>query len=273
VARGLNASRLKDLRSIGVDEFSYRKRHRYITVVVDHEKRRVVWACEGHGAQALRRFFGELGAEGCARLATVTLDLAAGYAQAVREAAPNATISYDCFHVQGLASKAVDEVRRAEVREAESPEDKRAVKSSRFSLLRSPWNLTLRDEQKLREIEDGNRRLYRAYLLKEALRAALADTNPTRAMGSLREWLAWASRSALKPFVRTARTIRQHLAGVAAYLASRMTSGLVEGINNKLRVVARRAYGFHSADALIAMLYLTCGGIPLSPPLPSPTPV
>lgn len=272
VARNVDPGRLKDLRSIGVDEFSYRKRHRYITIVVDHETKRVVWASEGHGAEVLRRFFKELGPEGCSKIATVTLDLAAGFTKAVREGLPNAVISYDCFHVQALAGAAVDEVRRTEVRNAQEPEGARAIKRSRFALLRSSWNLTRRDKEKLSTIQATNQRLYRAYLLKESLRDALGELDPERAIGQVREWLSWASRSALKPFVRTARTIRKHIAGVATYLASRMTNGFTEGVNNKLRVVARRAYGFHSAEALIAMLFLTCGGIPLSPPLPSPTP-
>src|SRR5690606_13120691 len=99
---------------------------------------------------------------------------------------------------------------------------------------------------------------YRAYLLKESL-----------ARGRLLlDWLAWAARSKLKPFVRTARTIRKHFDGVLAYVRLRLTNGLVEGLNNKLRVIARRAYGFHGPEPLIAMLHLCCGGITLDPPLP-----
>jgi transposase len=271
VARGLDPGRLQDLRLIGVDEFSYRKRHRYITLVVDHERRRVVWAAKGHGAEVLERFFEDLGPQGRAKVSTVTLDLAAGFTKAVKEAVPQATISYDRFHVQQLASVAVDEVRRAEVRGAPDEESGAEIKNSRYALLRNPWNLTRRDGQKLQVIQSTNRRLYRAYLLKEALRDALDCLTPGRAMTKVREWLGWASRSKLKPFVRAAKTIRTHLAGVAAYLLSRLTNGLTEGINNRLRMIARRAFGFHSPASLIAKLFLHCGGIRLSPPLPAPT--
>ena len=113
--------------------------------------------------------------------------------------------------------------------------------------------------------------LYRAYLLKEALAEALSSLRPEHAMRKLDEWLAWASRSRLPPFVRVARTIRKHHDGIQAYLALRLTNGFTEGINNRIRMIARRAFGFHSPEALIAMIFLTCGGIELHPVLPKPT--
>lgn len=100
---------------------------------------------------------------------------------------------------------------------------------------------------------------------------ALDYLQPWRARKAITEWLAWASRSRLKPFVKVARTIRRHLAGILAYIKDRLTNGLVEGINNRIRVIARRAYGFHSPNSITTMLYLCCSGIELAPPLPQPT--
>jgi len=273
VARCLDPERLKGLRTIGVDEFGYRKRHRYLTLVVDHEKKRVIWTGKGRSADVLKEFFDLLGPEGRQSIATVTVDLAGSYTKAIKESVPSATICYDRFHVQKLASEAVDEVRRAEVNQAEDAAVGQDLKHSRFALLRNPWNLTKKDSEKLSVIQATNLRLYRAYLLKEALRDSLDCLHPEKAMGKLRQWLAWASRSKLKPFVRAAKTVRKHLAGVAAYLLSRLTNGFTEGINNRIRVIARRAYGFHSAEALAAKIFLNCGGIQLEPALPSPTPV
>jgi transposase len=273
VKRCLDPARLKGLRTIGVDEFSYRKRHRYLTLVVDHEKKRVVWTGQGRSAEVLKGFFDLLGPEGRASIATVTVDLAGSFTKAITDAVPKATICYDRFHVQKLASEAVDQVRRAEVNQAEDADSGKEIKHSRFALLRNPWNLTKKDEEKLSVIQDTNQRLYRAYLLKEALRDALDCPHPESAMRKLREWLAWACRSQLKPFVRVAKTVRTHLSGVAAYLLSRLTNGFTEGINNKIRMIARRAFGFHSAEALSSMIFLNCGGIQLEPALPSPTPV
>jgi transposase len=270
VARRLDPSRLEGLRRIGVDEFSYRKRHRYLTTVVDHDRRRVVWAAAGRSAATLGAFFEELGEERCAQLECVTMDMAGGYIKAVEERLPEAQIVFDRFHVQRLASDALDAVRREQLREIRGTDEGRALFRSRFALLKNPWNLTREQKQKLSEVQRTNVPLYRAYLLKETLAQALDYKQPARAERALREWLAWASRSKLPPFVKAARTIRKHFDRILAYVRERLTNGIVEGINNKLRMIARRAYGFHSPPPLIAMLYLCCSGIKLDPPLPRP---
>ena len=269
VARRLAPDRLEGLRCIGVDEFSYRKRHHYLTVVVDHDRRRVVWAAEGRSSEVLASFFAELGPNRCAGIQTVTMDMAAGYRKAVESCLPGAEIVYDRFHVQRLASDALDQVRRALFRELAGTDEAQAVKKSRFALLKNPWHLTPPESEKLSTIQQTNQRLYRAYLLKESLAAALDYRQVARARRALEHWLSWASRSRLKPFARVARTIRKHLDGILAYVRTRLTNGFTEGTNNKLRMVARRAFGFHSPQPLIAMLFLTCGGIQLNPPLPT----
>lgn len=262
---------LSNLRRIGIDEFSYRKRHHYVTVVVDHDTRRVVWAAPGRGADTLKEFFAKLGPEGVARLETATVDMAGGYLKALREAAPHVEVVFDRFHVQRLASEAVDAVRRALWQKLKGTASGTSIKKTRFVLLKSPENLTSRERERLAEIQQTNRPLYRAYLLKEALVDVFEHHDPRRARRALDAWLAWAQRSKLAPFVKVARTIRQHAQGVLAYFTERLTNGVVEGINARLRMIARRAYGFHSAWALIAMVRLCCGGIALNPPLPRPT--
>jgi transposase len=270
-ARRLDPARLDGLRRIGVDEFSYRKRHRYLTTVVDHDRRRVVWAAAGRSAETLAAFFDALGEERCAELECVTMDMAGGYIKAVEERLPAVQIVFDRFHVQRLASDALDTVRREQLRELRGSESGRELFRSRFALLKNPWNLTRKDQQKLSEVQRTNGPLYRAYLLKETLAQALDYKQPGRAERALREWLAWASRSKLPPFVKAARTIRKHFDRILAYVRERLTNGIVEGFNNKLRMIARRAFGFHSPPPLIAMLFLCCGGITLDPPLPAPT--
>lgn len=270
VERRLDPDRLKGLRRIGIDEFSYKKRHHYLTIVVDHDRQRVVWAGEGRSAEALAPFFDALGAEGCQAIELVTIDLSAAYTKAAREALPSAEIVYDRFHVQRLVSNALDEVRRELVRElATDPDQARAIKRTRFVLLMNPWNLSRAQRRKLSEVQQTNQRLYRAYLLKETLAQALDYRQPWRAERALRDWLAWASRSRLQPFVKAARTIRKHLDGILAYIRTRLSNGVVEGLNNRIRMIARRAYGFHSHQALVAMIFLNCGGIQLAPPLPT----
>jgi transposase len=173
VARNLDPTRLEGLRDIGVDEFSYRKRHRYLTTVVDHDRRRVVWAAPGRSSDTLGAFFDEMGEERCAKIECVTMDMAGGYIKAVEERLPEAQIVFDRFHVQRLASDALDEVRRAQLREIRGTDEGRELFKSRFALLKNPWNLDRKEKQKLHELQQTNAPIYRAYLLKETLAQAL----------------------------------------------------------------------------------------------------
>ena len=268
VARRLDRTRFLKLKRIGIDEFSYRKRHRYLTVVVDHDARRVVWASEGRSAETLGAFFQQLGPGGCARIELATVDLASSWQKALAAWVPHARVVFDRFHVERLAADAVDEVRRAEQRRLD-PKDAKALKGTRHALLRHPARLKPGEARRLKTLRRENRALDRAYELKEYLATILERVTPEDAPELLEEWLEWAARSRLEPFVKLGRTIRKHAEGILAYLDTRMTNGPVEGINNKLRVIARRAYGFHSPRPLISMLFLCCGGIELAPPLPT----
>jgi transposase len=268
VAERIRDARLSGLRAIGLDEFSYRKRHRYLTVVVDHDRGEVVWAAKGRGADALAQLFEHRGEDGCAAIEAVTMDMAGGYKKALREHLSHVRVVFDRFHVQRLASDAVDAVRRSEVRGAEDQATARVSKRSRYALLKSPWNMSRGEHHKLADIQVNNKRLFRARLPGDTLADALAYRQPKRAGEALEQWLAWASRSKLQAFVRLARTIRTHKPGILAYINDRLTNDSLEGINNRLRTIARRAYGFHSAESLISRLFLGAGGIELDPPLP-----
>jgi transposase len=270
VARRGPRDLLDGLTHIGVDELSYRRHHEYITVVVDHGTGRVVWAARGKNADTLRAFFAELGPERCGELEAVTIDMSAAYIAAVTEASPKAKVIFDKFHVQRLAHDALDQVRRSEVRESRDPEVKRALKHSRFALQKNPWNLNDIEHQKVSEVQRTNRALYRAYLLKESLAAILARRQPNVARRKLLEWADWGTRSQLAPFARAAKTVRRHLEGIVAYIASGLTNARSEGMNGKARAITRRSYGFHSASSLIAMLFLCCTGMVLSPVIKIP---
>ena len=256
---------LDDLTHIGVDEISYRKHHEYVTVVVDHVRGKIVWASKGKNADTLKAFFTELGAARLAKLQAVTIDMSGAYIKAVTEAAPHAQIIFDRFHVQRLAHDALDRVRRAEVREVATPDAGAALKRTRWALHKNPWNLTGIERDKLTALPAANRRLFRAYLLKEALAAILDGRQVHVARRKLGEWTMWAAHSQLKPFRKLATTIRGHLEGILAYVSSRLSNGRTEALNGKARTITRRAYGLHSASALIALLKLCCSGIELSP--------
>lgn len=267
----LDPTRLDDLTVIGVDELSFRRNHNYVTVVVDHVRQRIVWVGEGKSSTTLAEFFKALGPERAKLLTHVTMDLSAAYRSSVSAHAPQAELVFDRFHIQRLASDAVDAVRRSEVRAAESTNDAKALKGTRWSLLKSAWNLNADESAKLADLQRTNQRIFRAYLLKEGLADILRRRQPGVAARELTRWCNWAARSRLKPFVKLSRTIKQFSAGILAYIRTGLSNGPTEGLNNKTRLITRRAYGFHSAQALMAMIFLCCGGITLLPPLPSPT--
>ena len=255
---------LDGLTHIGVDELCYRKRNKYITVVTDHLRARVVWVGEGKNADALKAFFEELGEERRAEIQVVTLDMSAAYIKAVRESVPHAELVFDRFHVQRLIHDALDEVRREQVRQAEEPEEKRAVKGTRWPLQKNPWNLRLDEKDKLSTLQRSNKPLYRAYMLKESLLKVL-DGYWILPELKLEEWLMWASRSRLAPFVKLARSVRRYRDGILAYVRSGLSNARSEGINSKIRTLTRRAYGFHEASSLISYIILCCSGIRLEP--------
>jgi transposase len=264
------ADLLDDLTLIGVDELSYRRHHEYITVVVDHVRGRVVWARPGRNAATLRAFFDELGVERCAKLEAVTIDMSGAYKKAITEASPQAQVIIDRFHVQRLAHDALDQVRREEVRATVADVDRKRLKHTRWALQKNPWNLTQPERAKLADLQRTNRRIYRAYLLKEALAGVLDRRQVHVAETKLREWRGWAQRSRLAPFRRVARTITDHWDGIVAYLRSRLSNGRTEGLNGKMRTITRRAYGFHNATSLMSFIKLCCSGVKLSPVFQSP---
>ena len=259
---------LDGLMAIGIDELSYRKGHQYVTTGTDQLSGQIVWAAEGKNAATLTSCFAELGAARRAAIAVVTMDMSAAYITVVTQQVPHAQIVFDRFHVQQLVNEALDETRREEWRRLRTVDEQHAkkVKGLRWSLLKNPWNLTPTQSQRLSTLQQDNGRLYRAYLLKETFAGILDRHQPNVVTDRLNEWLSWASRSRLPEFVKVARTIRGHLSDIVAYIRWGVTNGIVEGLHNKVRVITRRAYGFHSASALIGMIMLCCTNIRLRPP-------
>ena len=256
---------LNEVTRIGIDEISYKRHHHYLTVVTDHERGRVIWAARGRNSDTLRGFFDELGAERSAALEVVSVDMCQAYIDVVRERAPKAVLVFDRFHVQRLAHDALDEVRRAQVRELKGTDEWQAVKKTRWALQKNPWNLTTGQQQKLAEVQRVNRPLYRAYLLKETLCDILDRSQVHVARQKLHEWLAWAYRCRLEPFQKLAGTVKRHLEGVVAYVRTKVSNGRSEGMNTKVRTVTHRSYGFHSATPLLSYIRLNCSGLVIAP--------
>lgn len=252
---------LDGLTRIGVDEISYKRHHHYLTVVTDHERRRVVWVGVGRSKETLSRFFDALGKERASRLQLVSLDMAQAYIEVTREYAPQATLVFDRFHLQRLAQDAVDKVRREQVREQRGTDEGRALKKTRWALLKRPWNVNIEERRKLADLQRDNQRLYRAYLLKETLCEVLDRRQPNMAQERLSAWMAWAQRSRLEPFRKLSRTIGRHFEGIVAYVRTRLSNALAEGMNSKIRTATKQAYGFRAPSSLTAMIYLRCSGV------------
>ena len=269
VADYLDHGRMDGLRLIGVDEVSYGADHKFLTCVADHEKPRIVWAAPGRNAASLQAFFDQLTDEQKASIKAVSIDMSAGYEKAIRakEGVPHAQVCFDPFHVVQLGSKAADQVRRAEYNQhgRSGTGEGKWIKGTRYSLLKDTAKQTAGQLLKLAEVVLTNKRMYRAFLLYGELRY-IYKLPKHEAPERLDAWLAWASRSRLKPFVKLARTIRKHKAGVLAAVELGISNGRLEALNSKVRLISHRAYGFHSADALIAMIYLCCAGIQIALP-------
>jgi transposase len=274
VADHLDGERLAGLVMIGVDEISYRRGQRYLTQVCDHASGAIVWARPGRDAQTLRAFFDELGPDGRASIRAISIDMNGGYEKAIREqidADPGfrPEIAFDPFHVVQLAQRAVDDVRRAEWNTAGKSKSGagRWVKSVRWSLLKAPERQTVRQLAALHEVSQANRRLYRGFLLKEELRLLYQLEDRSLAEAHLKAWLAWASRSKLKPFIKLARTIRRHYHGILAAIRLGLSNSRMEALNSKVRLLSHRSFGFHGPQPLIALIYLCCTGLTVTPPL------
>jgi transposase len=267
VADHLDEQRLSGLVCIGVDEISYRRGQRYLTSVVDHRAGTIVWCAPGRNAATLQAFFGLLG-ERKNSIRAVSIDMSGGYEKAIRDAIPAAEIAFDPFHVVRLAQRAVDQVRRDEWNAHERSHTPKGtwIKGTRWSLLKAPARQTVKQLATLHEVQQANKQLYRAFLLKEELRLLYQLEDPALAPAHLDAWLVWAARSRLEPFIKLARTIRRHRDGILAAIRIGLSNGRLEGLNSRIRLISHRSFGFHSAAPLIALVYLCCTGIVIDLP-------
>jgi transposase len=275
--------RFAGLQRIGIDEISYKRGHKYLTVVVNHDTGRLVWAAPGRDRDTLRGFFDQLGAQRSAQITHVSADAADWIADVVTERCPEAVRCADPFHVVAWATEALDEVRReawnnarkhaAQTRKAGpghrrargSLESYRAISRARYALWKNPENLTTHQQAKLAWIAKTEPRLHRAYLLKEGLRHVFAFKGEA-GIEALARWCSWARRSQIPAFVRLARRVLRHRAQILATLQHGLSNALIESTNTKIRLLTRMAFGFHGPEPLIALALLAHGGY--CPPLP-----
>ena len=274
--------RFADLTRIGIDEISYKKGHKYLTVVVDHGSGRLVWAAPGRDTATLTAFFDALGEDRCALITHVSADGASWIANAVRGKCPNAILCADPFHIVKWATDALDTVRRqtwTEVRkQAKANDAKRprgrprsdaparpdtanatGIKRCRYALLRNPDTLSCKQVIQLDWVVRTHPDLARAYYLKEGLRM-IFKLPLDEATEALDKWISWARRSRIDAFVKLQRSIVNHRDAILASIEHGLSNGRIESMNTKIRLITRIAFGFASPDALIALAMLSLGG-------------
>jgi len=260
---------MSDVKEIGIDETSLRKGHKYITVVHDLQKKRLLFACEGKNHKTVLDFATDLQALGGKpeQIALVCQDMCAAFAKGVAQALPNAQISYDRFHVIAMANEVMDAVRREEMRnesewvkEALGDNNRKVLKNLFWGMRRNPEDWSKNQFNAMHRLQHSNLKSARAWRLKMALRTVYANAaihnNPTNAQNELASWLSWARRCRLEPFKKIATTLKQHMAGVVRGMLDNRSNAYVEAMNGLLQQAKRAARGFKTATNFIAIAYL-----------------
>lgn len=269
--------RWANLRRIGIDEISYKKGHKYLTIIVDHDTGYLVWAAPGRDKKTLHRFFDALGEQRCRQITHVSADGADWIAKVVDKRCPNAVRGADPFHVVSWATDALDQTRRdawnaARGGKGGATEQSKALKKARWALWRNPEDLTEAQQAKLGWLAKTHPRVHRAWALKEGLRMvfvlARQGAKPA-AKQALDRWISWARRCRIPAFVTLQQRIVAHRQAIHISIDHDLSNGLVESVNTKLRLLTRMAFGYADPHALIGLGMLALGG--LCPPLPGRT--
>jgi transposase len=263
-------ARLEKVRRIGIDEVSYRRGHKYLITVVDHDSGHLWWAAAGRDKQTLAQFFDRLGAR-CSQISVVSADGADWIAELVSLRCPQAEICLDPFHVVAWTTTALDEVRRAAWREARRHKQyafARALQRSRFALWKNRENLTEKQRAKLDWIAEEHDKVHRAWQLKEQLRAVFA-AGSDEGIRLLDTWFELTEASALPQFIELASKMRRFRTNIISTLTHELSNARAEAINLQIRLLTRVAFGFKSAAALLSLVKLRVDGYKIH--LPRPT--
>lgn len=262
VSYGLEHREVTGVISIGIDEISRQRGHRYMTNVYDFTGRRLIWTGVGRDENTLRRFFAWWGKERSEALVAVCCDMWRPYMNVIEESAPNAVIVFDKFHVVRHLMDAVDKVRKEEARLlAEAGiED---LKGTKYLWLKNPWRWTKKQKSRFRELMRSNLKIYRAYLIKEAFRTIWKYKTVGWAKRYLKRWFWWATHSRLEPIREFAWLLRRHEQGILNAIKFNINNAFVEGMNRKAKVISQRAYGFRKPDTYALALYHGLGKLPM----------
>ena len=233
-----------------MDEFALFKGHRYATVVLDADSRQVLWVGEGRSREAIRPFFEWLGPERCANIEAVAMDMNTAFDLEVQQQCPNARVVYDLFHVIAkYGREVIDRVRVDEAnRLREDRPQRKVVKRARWLLLRNRENVPPAQQANLDELLAANQALMTVYVMKTALKELWQTSGGWQWLLAWRSWLKMARDSGIEPLRRFAAKLKPYWRGIAARLRWPMHTGQLEGINNRIKVMKRMAYGYRDSD-------------------------
>lgn len=266
VGWGLVHRELSEVTSIGVDEILWQRGHKYLTVVyqIDEQCKRLLWIGQDRTVQTLAGFFTQFGEPFAAGLKFICSDMWKPYLKVIAEKAPQAIHVLDRFHIAMHMNKAIDEVRAQEARELKAKGKDPILKDSRWCLLKRPENLTETQDIKLSDLVRYNLRAVRSYLLKEDFQFFWTYQSPHWAGQFMDAWCRRTMRSRIEPMKKVARMLRSHRELMLNWFRAKglISSGAVEGFNNKAKLTTRKAYGFRTFKAAETALYHTLGSLP-----------
>ncbi len=269
IERIRSGHRIRGLKTIGIDEISYCKGHKYATLVYDLDRSVVVWIGQGKGRETIDKFFREtLSDYQKQKITAGCCDMSDAYIGAIKDHCPNATLVLDRFHIVKALNAAVDEVRKQQWREA-GVDDRKALKGLRWLLYRHSSTRSRKDTRTLKSLEKGNKRIYRAWRLKDEFEQFWEYRASWAAERFLKSWMTSTLRSRLEPMRKFVGTLRQHYAGVIAFIDSRLTNAVSEGLNRIVKIVKNRASGFRTLNAFADMIYLTVGDVDIPAQIPT----
>ncbi len=266
VSWGLKHRDLDHIESIGVDEVQWHKGHRYQTVVyqIDENQKRLLWVGPERTAKTLLRFFRFLGKERTTKLQFICSDMWQGYIKVIQKKASHAVHVLDRFHVMQRIGKAINDVRAAEVKQLKADGYEPILKGARWLLLKRPENLTDKQAIKLDELLQYNLKSIRSHLMKEDFQRFWEYRSPAWAGKFLDEWCTRAMRSKIEPMKKVARSLREKRELILNWFRAggTISAGIVEGFNNKLKLITRKSYGFRTQTAYETALYHNLGALP-----------
>jgi transposase len=268
ITRIREGHRIRDLKTIGIDEIAYCKGHKYATIVYDIDRACVVWVGKGKGRETIDVFFNQMLSDyQKSKIQWATCDMSQAYIGAIETHCPNAKLVLDRFHIVKKLNEAVDDVRKEQWREA-SVDERKALKGLRWLLFRHSSTRSKQQTRILNQLRKGNRRIHRAWILKDEFEQFWDYKAPWAAERFLKRWTTTALKSRLEPIRDFVKTVREHWHRIIPFIESRITNAIAEGLNRIIKIVKNRASGFRTLQAFMDMIFLSVGDVDIPAQIP-----